>query len=215
MQGRAGRAHPVLFGNSSGLGFQGQWVGLPLARRHRNGGVTPPVQGYTPGHFGEEVREVTLIWRVVRALCSGDGEVRQWLAVIDYLVVENRVLQQQLSATGRRLRLKDGQRRDLAVLGRRLKPALRFYINIVRPETIMVWYRRPSAGSLDAAGGPKSHRRLRWPTAGSQVSDSRPGHEIHCFVRLDHVVSGVEPVKLPARSPNLKGYPAHCTSLVA
>lgn len=57
---------------------------------------------------------MTLIWRMVRALCSSDGEQRQWLAVVDYLVAENRVLQQQLSVTGRRLRLTDEQRRSLA-----------------------------------------------------------------------------------------------------
>ena len=57
------------------------------------------------------------------------------LAVIDYLVAENRVLREQLSGTGRRMRLTDEQRRDLAVLGRALKPALRSYISIVKPET--------------------------------------------------------------------------------
>ncbi len=41
---------------------------------------------------------MTVIWRMVRALCAGDGEERQWLAVIDYLVAENRILQQQLVA---------------------------------------------------------------------------------------------------------------------
>ena len=77
---------------------------------------------------------------MLRALCSDDGEHRQWLAVIDYLVAENRVLQQQLSATGRRLRLKDEERREPAQLGRKLKPALRSYINIVEPDTIVARY---------------------------------------------------------------------------
>ena len=54
---------------------------------------------------------MTLIWRMVRALCADDGEERQWLAVVGYLGAENRILQQQLSATGRRLGLSDGQRR--------------------------------------------------------------------------------------------------------
>jgi hypothetical protein len=43
-----------------------------------------------------------LIWRIVphgrdrlRALCAGDGEERQWLAAIDYLVEESRALHQQ------------------------------------------------------------------------------------------------------------------------
>ena len=34
---------------------------------------------------------MTLIWRMVRALCADDGEERHWLAVVDYLVAETRV----------------------------------------------------------------------------------------------------------------------------
>ena len=80
-----------------------------------------------------------MIWRMMRALCAGDGEARQWLAVIDYLVAENGVMQQQLSTTGRHPRLNDGQRRELAILGRKLKPALRSYISITKPGTVMAW----------------------------------------------------------------------------
>ena len=42
----------------------------------------------------KEVGTVTLIWRMLRALCSGDGEHRQWLAVIDYLVAESATLRE-------------------------------------------------------------------------------------------------------------------------
>ena len=31
---------------------------------------------------------MTLIWRILRALCGGDGADQQWLTVIDYLVAE-------------------------------------------------------------------------------------------------------------------------------
>ena len=48
---------------------------------------------------------MTLIWRMIRALCCGDGAEHRWLDVIDYLVAENRVLREQLGASGRRLRL--------------------------------------------------------------------------------------------------------------
>lgn len=72
---------------------------------------------------------------------------------IDYVVAGNRVLQQQLSATGRRLRLDDAQRRELPLLGQRLKPALRSYISIVKPETIMAWYRRLVAARYDSSKG--------------------------------------------------------------
>ena len=107
---------------------------------------------------------MTLIWRILRALCGGDGAERQWLAVIDYLVAENRVLREQLAATGRRARMTDEQRRQLAVLGRKLKPALRSYISIVKPETVMAWYRRLVAARYDSSKGGK-RRPGRPPTA--------------------------------------------------
>ncbi len=91
----------------------------------RNGRLGPCCTLYSLGHSYEEDGIVTLIWRMLRALCGGDGAEHRWLAVVDYLVAENRVLRQELSASGRRLHLNDEQRRDLAILGRRLKPALR------------------------------------------------------------------------------------------
>ncbi|MBT3381961.1 MAG: hypothetical protein HN742_35445 [Lentisphaerae bacterium] len=39
---------------------------------------------------------MTLIWRMIRALCCGDDAEHRWLAVVDYLVAENRLLRQQL-----------------------------------------------------------------------------------------------------------------------
>lgn len=107
---------------------------------------------------------MTLIWRLLRALCGDDGAAQQWLAVIDYLVAENRVLREQLSGTGRRMRLTDVQRRDLAVLGRALKPSLRSSISIVKPETIMAWYRRLVATRYDSSKGGR-RRPDRPPTA--------------------------------------------------
>ncbi len=50
------------------------------------------------------------------------------------------------------------------MLGRALKPALRSYISIVRPETVMAWYRRLVAARYDSSkGGPR--RPGRPPTA--------------------------------------------------
>jgi hypothetical protein len=94
---------------------------------------------------------VTLIWRMVKALCAGGDAERQWVAVVDYLVAENRVLQEHLAARGGRLRLHDGQRRELAVLGRALKPALRTYVSIVSPDTLLAWYRRLVTARYDSS----------------------------------------------------------------
>jgi len=61
--------------------------------------------------------------------------------VIEYLVEENRVLEEQLK--GRRLRLTDDQRRRLAARGRRLgRRVLRQVATIVTPDTILRWHRR-------------------------------------------------------------------------
>src|SRR5438128_5369455 len=61
--------------------------------------------------------------------------------VIDYLVEENRALQEQLR--GRRVRLSDDQRRRLAAKGQRLgRRVLRQVATIVTPDTILRWYRR-------------------------------------------------------------------------
>jgi len=113
---------------------------------------------------------VTLIWRVMRALCCGDGAEHRWLAVVDYLVAENRVVQEQLRASGRRLRLSDDQRRELATLGRRLKPALRrAYVSIVKPETVMAWYRRLVKAKYDSSNVPK--RRPGRPPTGEAIKE--------------------------------------------
>ena len=66
---------------------------------------------------------------------------RHQAQVIEYLVLENRILKEQLG--GRRLRLTDAQRRRLAakgkVLGRRLLASV---VTIVTPDTILRWHRR-------------------------------------------------------------------------
>ena len=66
---------------------------------------------------------------------------RQQQHVIEYLVEENRVLQDQVK--GRRLRLTDDQRRRLAATGRRLgRRVLRQVATIVTPDTILRWHRQ-------------------------------------------------------------------------
>ena len=65
---------------------------------------------------------------------------REQRDVIAFLREENRALKAQLA--GRRLRLKDAQRRRLAVLGQRLgRAALRDVATLVTPDTILRWHR--------------------------------------------------------------------------
>jgi len=60
---------------------------------------------------------------------------------VAYLVAENRVLRKQLQ--GRRLRLSDLERCQLAILGHRLgRRVLRQVATIVTPDTILRWHRQ-------------------------------------------------------------------------
>jgi putative transposase len=89
---------------------------------------------------------------------------RRQLQVLDYLKEENRVLREQLR--GCRLQLTDDQRRRLArkgkVLGRR---ALDEIAGLVRPETILRWYRELIAKKYDGTarrgpGRPRTRQRV-------------------------------------------------------
>jgi transposase InsO family protein len=68
---------------------------------------------------------------------------RQQTSVIQYLVEENRVLKEQIEASGRRMRLTDDQRRRLAATGKPLgRQVSRQIARIVTPDTILAWHRR-------------------------------------------------------------------------
>src|SRR6266478_3224381 len=86
-------------------------------------------------------------FRFVLIAVAGWMNQRQ-LQVIDYLREENRVLREQLG--GRRLRLKDGQRRRLAAkakgLGRKI---LAEVATIVTPETLLAWHRKLIANKYE------------------------------------------------------------------
>jgi putative transposase len=75
---------------------------------------------------------------------------RRQLAVIDYLLEENRILR---AAHGpRRLRLTDDQRRRLALKGKGLsRRRLADIAGIVTPDTILRWYRRLVAKKYDGS----------------------------------------------------------------
>jgi transposase InsO family protein len=75
---------------------------------------------------------------------------RKQASLIEYLLEENRVLREQLG--DRRVRLRDDQRRRLAVKGRALgRKLLNEYATIVTPDTILGWYRRLVARKYDGS----------------------------------------------------------------
>jgi hypothetical protein len=80
----------------------------------------------------------------------------------EYLVMENRLLRKQING---RVRLSDGERKTLAELGKQLgKQALEEIATMVKPDTILAWYRNLSPRSATAPGNARpqdGHRSMR------------------------------------------------------
>jgi hypothetical protein len=150
---------------------------------------------------------------------------RRQQEVIEYLREENRVLREQLGC--RRILFTDAQRRSLAdrakILG---SQALREVAMLVTPETLLRWYRMLIARKYDATqcrktGRPSKPREIRNLVLrmARNLTDPEDG-----FLRGKRFVihdrdplytkafdaalkaSGIESVRLPARSPNLDAY---------
>ena len=80
-----------------------------------------------------------IFYRFALSCVAGWIQSRQ-LQAIDYLLAENKVLRQLLGS--RRLDLNDEQRRCLAVRAKALgRAALQHLANIVKPDTLLGWYR--------------------------------------------------------------------------
>ena len=68
---------------------------------------------------------------------------RQQSHAIAYLIEENRVLEEQLTASGKRVRFTDDQRRRLAAKGKPLgRKVLQQIATIVTPDRILAWHRK-------------------------------------------------------------------------
>jgi putative transposase len=91
-------------------------------------------------------------WKTLLAYISGSVD-DELLLRNEYLVAENRILYGQLQG---RVRLSDGERKTLAEIGRKLgKKALEEVATIVKPDTILAWYRKLIAKKFD--GSAKRH----------------------------------------------------------
>jgi len=87
---------------------------------------------------------------------------RKQQAVIEYLLEENRVLKQQLEQTGKKLKLNNCQRRNLAKKGKKLGWALlQEYATLVTLSTIMAWHRKLVALKYTAKRRIKTDRQKR------------------------------------------------------
>src|SRR5256714_1747720 len=87
-------------------------------------------------------------WKHLLAYITGTVD-QELLLRNEYLVTENRILRHQLKG---RLRLSDGERKALAVIGQKLgKQALKGVAQIVKPETILGWHRTLVAQKFDGS----------------------------------------------------------------
>jgi putative transposase len=87
-------------------------------------------------------------WKQLLAYITGSVE-QELLVRNEYLVIENRILRQQITG---RVRLSDGERKTLAELGKRLgKKALQEVASIVTPDTILAWHRKLIANKFDGS----------------------------------------------------------------
>jgi putative transposase len=92
-------------------------------------------------------------WKQFLAYITGSVD-QELLLRNEYLVMENRILRQQIKG---RVRLSDGERKTLAEVGRRLgKKALEEVASIVKPETILAWHRKLVAQKFNGSGQRKT-----------------------------------------------------------
>ena len=91
-------------------------------------------------------------WRPLQfliAMCAGSLQ-RRPQALIEYLIEENLVLRKKLSP--KRLRFTDAERRRLALKEKSLgRKALRKYVTLVHPDTLLRWYRKLIAEKYDGS----------------------------------------------------------------
>ena len=102
-------------------------------------------------------------WKTLLAYITGTVD-QELLLRNEYLVTENRILRDHIQG---RVRLSDGERTALAVIGEKLgKQALQEVANIVKPDTILSWHRQRVAQKCDgsrqrqAPGRPKIDKDL-------------------------------------------------------
>jgi hypothetical protein len=100
--------------------------------------------------------------KAIEALALVSGHVEEELLKRnEYLAAENEILRSKIKG---RLRLDNTERIRLAKLGHELgRKALEGVAAIVKPETILAWFRRPVAKKFDSSRSPRRTGRPRTP----------------------------------------------------
>jgi len=144
-------------------------------------------------------------WQLLLVILAGWIN-RQQQEVIEYLHTENQILKE--SHGKKRVRLTDDQRRRLAVKGKILGRKMLGEIGtIVTPDTILRWHRQLVSQKWDY-----SHRRknVGRPRVSREIVEvvlrmARDTKFCDSFLSILRQAD-VDPVKIPARSPNLNAY---------
>jgi transposase InsO family protein len=104
-------------------------------------------------------------WKMLLAYITGSVD-QELLLRNEYLVTENRILRNQLKE---RIRLSDGERKALAVIGQKLgKQVLKEVATIVKPDTILGWHCKLIAQKFDGSQQRTSPGR---PRIGKELED--------------------------------------------
>jgi putative transposase len=107
---------------------------------------------------GDDYKGEAMDWKHLLAYITGTVD-QELLLRNEYLVTENGILRHQLKG---RIRLSDGERKALAVIGQKLgKQALKAVAQIVKPETILAWHRTLVAQKFDGSQQRQSPGRPR------------------------------------------------------
>ena len=130
----------------------------------------------------------------------------------EYLATENRILKAQLKG---RVLLSDAERITLAEIGHRLgRKAFEEVAQLVRPDTILRWYRKLIARKFDGSKAWRTPGRPRVDPAMDEwgflencryLIHDRDTKYCQSF-RTVIESGGIKTVKLPARSPNLNAF---------
>jgi len=110
-------------------------------------------------------------WRNVKLLLARLSHLdvnEQQQREIDYLREENQALRDCLKATGKRMILTDAQRKNLSIRAVALGTRLEDVVSIVRPATLLGWYRRLVKQKFDSTASP---RRPGRPPSSAEIRE--------------------------------------------
>jgi putative transposase len=118
----------------------------------------PSIIDTQPSVHKEERGGRAMDWKQLLAYITGSVD-EELLLRNEYLVIENRILRNQITG---RVRLTDAERKTLADIGNKLgKQALEEVAPIVKPDTILAWHRKLVAQKFDGSQQRKAPGRPR------------------------------------------------------